>query len=176
LDGIQVHYTNAWYFSLYLFLKFVYLLNLHPNISYPSLQVPTHAEPPLVNPSSSLTRGSPPLGTTHTHPPPTFPWHIKSLQAQEPSLPLKQEKASPLGEWDPQTGKRFRVSPCSSCWRTQIETKLQICYIGAEASVQHMLALWLVVQPLGTLKGPDYLTLFCLPVESLYFSGSHYFP
>lgn len=42
-------------------------------------------------------------------------------------LPLRPDKATQLGEHNPQTGKSFRDSPHSHCWGTCKETKLHIC-------------------------------------------------
>lgn len=68
-------------------------------------------------------------------PPPLRP-HFPSLRKGTPPpginptlshLPLRPDKATQLGEHNPQTGKSFRDSPHSHCWGTCKETKLHIC-------------------------------------------------
>ena len=69
------------------------------------------------------------------------------------------EDAAQLGKQVPQAGNRVSVSPHSTSWGTHKKTKLYICYICVGTYVQIFYALWLVVQSLDDVKGPDMLTL-----------------
>jgi hypothetical protein len=83
---------------------------------FPYIQLFPHFPPPLLLREEEER----PLGIIS-------PWPIKSLQDKVHPLPLRQDIAAQLGEWDPQACRRFRNSSCSSCWGTHMKTKLCIC-------------------------------------------------
>jgi hypothetical protein len=97
--------------------EIIYCLSLYIPITPPHLPASLRAPPNMpLSPS--------PLGNNS-------PWHIKLLQDWAYPLPLRPDKAAQLGKWDPQASNRVKDSPCSSCWRTHMETNLHLCYICA---------------------------------------------
>jgi hypothetical protein len=43
--------------------------------------------------------------------------------------PSEARQGIPVGEMNPKSDNKIRYSPVSNCWRTQMNTKLLICYI-----------------------------------------------
>jgi hypothetical protein len=87
-----------------------------------TLHLNCHPSSPLTKPLphtfsySLLRRGRTPWVPTH-------PGTSSHCRTRQYPLPLRPDKTAQLGEQDPHAGSRI----CSSCWGTQIKTKLHIC-------------------------------------------------
>ena len=96
---------------------------------------------PIITPTSSLPSHSLPISllpfssermeVPTPRYPPTLAHQVSAGLGK--SFPIKVRKTAQLGECIPQTGNSFRDSPCYSCWRTHLKTRLHVSYICAGA-------------------------------------------
>lgn len=142
-----------------IFLPFpIHSFIFHPNYTPPSW---SSFPWPLASPLSSTSEKGKVPNT----------WYPPTLASQVTvglNTSLRPEKTVQLGERDPQTGNRVRVSHHSSCWKTHVKTKLHICYLCVK-DLDTAAHVWSSVSDLVsmTLQGFRFFDSVSIPVESL---------
>lgn len=142
-----------------IFLPFpIHSFIFHPNYTPPSW---SSFPWPLASPLSSTSEKGKVPNT----------WYPPTLASQVTvglGTSLRPEKTVQLGERDPQTGNRVRVSHHSSCWKTHVKRKLHICYLCVK-DLDTAAHVWSSVSDLVsmTLQGFRFFDSVSIPVESL---------